>query len=174
MGTSPVPANPKKSSKSNIALANPPFDERVTQYIAEAAEFARPVLLHLRTLIHKSCPEIKETIKWGNPFFEYNGASVCFMAAFMRHCAFGFWKASLLRDPQGAMRIKDKESRGHFGRISNLKDLPADNLLRSLILEAVSLNEMGAGNKKADPVKSKKTPSPIAKKNGVKKVKNSR
>jgi hypothetical protein len=39
---------------------NPDFDE----YIAKAAEFARPILLKIPQLYHQACPEIQETMKW--------------------------------------------------------------------------------------------------------------
>lgn len=44
-------------------------DPRVDAYIANAADFARPILKHLRALIHAECPEVEETIKWGFPHF---------------------------------------------------------------------------------------------------------
>ena len=42
-------------------------DDRVDAYIARSAEFARPILEHLRALIHAACPEVEETMKWSFP-----------------------------------------------------------------------------------------------------------
>jgi hypothetical protein len=75
----------------------PVIDKRVDAYIAKAAQFAQPLLIHLRSLIHKSDPEVEETIKWDFPNFESHDAVVCSMAAFKQHCTFGFWKASLMK-----------------------------------------------------------------------------
>ena len=68
-------------------------------YIGNAATFAQPILEHLRELVHKACPEVEETIKWGFPHFEYKGV-MCSMAAFKKHCAFGFWKSAIMSDPK--------------------------------------------------------------------------
>ncbi|HVH34400.1 MAG TPA: hypothetical protein VM847_09860, partial [Tahibacter sp.] len=40
-------------------------DPRVDAYIADAAEFAQPILRHLREVVHKHCPDVEEAIKWG-------------------------------------------------------------------------------------------------------------
>lgn len=43
---------------------------RVDAYIANATDFAQPILTHLRAVVHSACPEIEETIKWRMPSFE--------------------------------------------------------------------------------------------------------
>jgi uncharacterized protein YdeI (YjbR/CyaY-like superfamily) len=121
----------------------PSTDARIDAYIAKSAEFARPILSHLRKIVHKGCPGVTETVKWGMPFFEYGGEIVCNMAGFKEHCSFGFWKASLLKDPEGVLNIKNKESMGHFDRIASLKDLPADKVMVALVKEAALINEQG-------------------------------
>jgi uncharacterized protein YdeI (YjbR/CyaY-like superfamily) len=118
-------------------------DPRVDAYISKSAEFARPILRHLRQLVHKACPAATETVKWGMPFFEYSGGLLCNMASFKEHCSFGFWNASLLKDPDGALQVKNRTSMGHFERITSLKDLPADKTVLALIKEAAKLNEQG-------------------------------
>ena len=117
-------------------------DPRIDAYIAKSAPFARPILEHLRELIHKACPDVQETIKWGFPFFEYNGA-LCNTAAFKQHCSFGFWKAALLKDPEGILQVADKHSMGHLDKITSLKDLPADKILIAYIKQAAQLNKEG-------------------------------
>jgi len=113
-------------------------DLRIDDYIARAAPFARPILRHLRALIHRGCPEVEETIKWGSPHFDYKGP-LAGMAAFKAHCAFGFWKAELLLGD----KTKANEAMGHFGRIQQLADLPNDKLLLDYVRKAVELNEAG-------------------------------
>ena len=126
-------------------------DPRIDAYIQGSDDFARPILEHLRKLIHKACPDVVETIKWSRPFFEYEGGMLCHISAFKQHCAVGFWNAPLLKDPAGVLHIKDKNAMGHFDRITSLKDLPADKILIALIREAAALNEQGV--KKPAPVK---------------------
>lgn len=124
------------------------YDPRIDKYIDDAAEFAKPILNHLRTLVHQACPEMKETMKWSFPHFEYKG-TVCSMAAFKHHCAFGFWKASLL--PPATKELRSSASAnamGQLGKICSLNDLPADDLLISSIKFAVKLNEEGVKVKK--------------------------
>ena len=70
------------------------IDPRIDAYIARQADFARPILSHLRDLIHTASPEIREAVKWGMPFFTYRGRNLCNMAGFKAHVAFGFWGSS--------------------------------------------------------------------------------
>ncbi|HEY0245231.1 MAG TPA: YdeI/OmpD-associated family protein [Mucilaginibacter sp.] len=117
------------------------YDHRVDAYIAKAPEFAQPILMHLRELIHATSPLITETIKWGFPFFEYNG-TLANMAAFKEHCSFGFWNSSSIVDLYGVIhRGGEKESAGNFGRLTKLSDLPFDDILKDFILQAIALNE---------------------------------
>jgi uncharacterized protein YdeI (YjbR/CyaY-like superfamily) len=112
-------------------------DPRVDEYIAKAAPFAKPILIHLRKIVHAGCPEVKETIKWSFPHFEHKGV-MCGMAAFQKHCSFGFWKASLLFEGHSAA---EKEAMGHFGRITSIADLPAREVIIGHVRKAAALNE---------------------------------
>lgn len=132
-------------------------DARVDAYIAKAPDFAKPVLSHLRKLMHEADGDITETIKWGVPAFEHKGL-VANMAAFKQHCAFGFWKASLIPDPKGLLACKDG-SAGSLGRITSLADLPAATTLKKLISEAIKLNEAGVTTPKKPA--AKKTSAPV-------------
>lgn len=114
-------------------------DPRVDAYIAESADFARPILLHLREVVHAACPEVEETMKWSFPHFDYKGM-LCSMASFKQHCAFGFWKASLILEGGGGAA---EQAMGSFGRITSLADLPADDVLTGYIHTAVRLNDEG-------------------------------
>jgi uncharacterized protein YdeI (YjbR/CyaY-like superfamily) len=117
----------------------PTLDPRIEAYIEKSADFAKPLLIHLRDLIHKACPEVTETLKWSMPSFEYKGL-LCGFAAFKQHCTFGFWKQSLMETdafPQ------NRTAMGSFGRITSLKDLPSDKVMVGLIKQAMELNDKG-------------------------------
>jgi uncharacterized protein YdeI (YjbR/CyaY-like superfamily) len=116
-------------------------DHRIDAYISKSQPFARPILKHLRQLIHDTCSEAEETVKWGFPHFEYKGV-LCSMASFKQHCAFGFWKASLMSDPHKIFSQGDT-AMGHLGQIKSLADLPSDKILKEYIKEAVKLNQAG-------------------------------
>jgi uncharacterized protein YdeI (YjbR/CyaY-like superfamily) len=114
-------------------------DKRIDAYILKSADFAKPVLNHLRSLVHSACPKVEETIKWGFPHFDYKGM-MCSMAAFKQHCAFGFWKTALMKDAK-EMISQNEYAMGHMGKIRSLKDLPPDKKITTWIKEAMKLND---------------------------------
>jgi len=117
-------------------------DPRIDLYISKSADFAKPILLHLRELVHIACPDVLETIKWSFASFDYQGP-MCSMAAFKQHCAFGFWKASLMKDKALIANAESESAMGHYGKITALKDLPSDKKIIAHIKEAMMLNEKG-------------------------------
>ena len=116
-------------------------DPRVDTYIARSADFARPILEHIRALVHKACPDVQETIKWSFPHFDYKGM-MCSMASFKQHCSFGFWKASLMSDARKFTQVGET-AMGHLGQIKSLDYLPSDKTMIAYIKEAAKLNETG-------------------------------
>lgn len=128
-------------------------DPRIDAYIAKAEPFARPILEHLRALVHEVCPDADETIKWGMPFFVSGGASLCHMAAFKRHAAFGFWRHV---EVMGGER--PAEGMGSFGKLATLDDLPPKRTLATLLKRAAALNASGT---KPTRAAAKKTPAPL-------------
>jgi uncharacterized protein YdeI (YjbR/CyaY-like superfamily) len=131
-------------------------DPRVDAYIAKSPDFAKPILRHVREIVHKGCPDVEETIKWGMPHFDYKGM-LCGMSAFKKHCALGFWKHRLVVPAKkGAM--------GHFGRIISLKDLPPDRVLVGYVREAARSNEAGmkVPRKRREPKRALATPADLA------------
>jgi hypothetical protein len=110
-------------------------DKRVDAYIAKSPDFAKPILSHLRDVVHEACPDCEETLKWSSPTFMHHGM-LCGFAAFKQHLQFGFWKHDLL--------IPDTPRDGMgFGRITSMKDVPPKKQLVTLIKKAMKLNEQG-------------------------------
>jgi uncharacterized protein YdeI (YjbR/CyaY-like superfamily) len=116
-------------------------DPRVDRYIAEAAPFARPILQHLRKLVHQACPEAEEAMKWSSPFFMYRGKMLCFMAAFKAHMALGFWGPAMKKVLAADGHAKD--GRGLLGRITSRADLPSDKALLGYIRTARKFHDAG-------------------------------
>jgi len=114
-------------------------DPRVDAFITKAAPFARPILTHIREVVHEACPEVEETLKWSSPAFMHHGI-LCMMSAFKAHAIFGFWKGSLIVDREG--RKYDK-AMGNFGRLTDVKQLPSRRMLISYIKQAMRLNAEG-------------------------------
>jgi uncharacterized protein YdeI (YjbR/CyaY-like superfamily) len=113
-------------------------DPRIDAYIAKSAAFAKPILKHLRKVVHAGCPEVVETMKWSMPHFDYKGV-LCGMAAFKQHCAFGFWKESLILGDGKT----HKSGMGSFGCIKSLADLPNEKTLIGYVRKAAELNHAG-------------------------------
>jgi hypothetical protein len=53
-------------------------DERIDAYIDKSADFARPILKHLRELVQRACPEVEETMEWSCPRFDYADYGILF------------------------------------------------------------------------------------------------
>jgi uncharacterized protein YdeI (YjbR/CyaY-like superfamily) len=144
-------------------------DPRVDAYIAKSADYARPILKEMRALVHATCPEVTETLKWRNPSFEYQGL-LCGMAAFKKHCAFGFWKHELVLGAEAisadaksaeakSADPKSKAAAGSFGTLKTVADLPSKAQFAAWMKTAMRLNEEGvsAPRKKSRPKTPVKT-----------------
>jgi uncharacterized protein YdeI (YjbR/CyaY-like superfamily) len=118
-------------------------EKKIDAYIARSADFAKPILNHIRELVHKACPDVEEKVKWGMPFFDYKGGPLCHMASFKQHAVMGFWKAALMKDPVLVENAKSESAMGHLGRITSLKDMPSDKKIAAWIKEAMALNDKG-------------------------------
>ena len=125
-------------------------DPRIDSYIARQADFARPILEHLRRVVHEAAPEVEETIKWSMPHFTYKGRLFAGMAAFKAHATFGLWQASEVLGETGS----EREAMGQFGRIASLDDLPPEAELKAIISRAAEHAQ------KPPPPRPKKPPKP--------------
>lgn len=104
-------------------------DPRIDKYIADAPEFARPILTRFRDAVHSACPEVTETMKWSSPFF-MRKRILASMAAFKAHCRVIFWAEGEGRK-NGAMKVE------------TVRDLPDSKTLAAWIREAAANDEKG-------------------------------
>lgn len=118
-------------------------DPRVDAYIEKSAAFAKPILKHIRKLVHTACPEVEEKMKWSFPHFDYKGSMMCSMASFKAHCAFTFWKGAIMDDPDRILNRAEEKAMGQLGRIVSVKDLPEDSIMIRYVKEAMRLNDEG-------------------------------
>jgi len=123
-------------------------DPRIDAYIASKNDFAKPILTHLRDLIHSHAPAVEETIKWSMPFFTYKGELLANMAAFKEHAAFGFW------DRLGLATGKEGDAMGQYGRLTDVATLPPDTLLLDRLDQALA--KIDAGEKPKRPARGSK------------------
>jgi uncharacterized protein YdeI (YjbR/CyaY-like superfamily) len=124
-------------------------DPRVDDYIAKAQPFARPILTHLRDVIHQACPDAVETIKWSRPFFEHKGRMFAGLSAFKAHASLVLWRMG-----EGDATSREREGMGEFGKIASLADLPADAEVIAAVHEAMTAIDTGK------PARAKKAPRP--------------
>jgi uncharacterized protein YdeI (YjbR/CyaY-like superfamily) len=117
-------------------------DPRVDAYIASSADFAKPILTHIREIVHATCPDVEETLKWRMPAFMHHGI-LCGMAAFKEHAAFNLWKGALIVGSDD-----DRAAMGQFGRLTTLSDLPSRKVLGGYIRKGMALNEAGVSTPK--------------------------
>lgn len=129
----------------------PDRDARIDDYIASAAEFARPILERARAVVHEACPQVEETIRWGMPSFTYAGRVLCGMAAFKQHAVFGFWEHARV------MGEGERTGMGSFGKMVSVRDLPPKQQLVALIRKAMALADRGA-----TPTRKRAAPRPPA------------
>lgn len=126
-------------------------DPRIDAYIARQADFARPILEHVREVVHEACPAVEETMKWSAPSFVHAGGILCGMAAFKQHASFGFWKHALVVGESAP-----RDGMGSYGRLVSVRDLPPKKQLIADIRKAMTLNEDGVKS----PAMRKRTPKP--------------
>ena len=120
----------------------PTLEPRIDLYIAKAKPFAQPILIHIRELVHKSCPNVVEGIKWSRPFFEYKGVILGNMSAFNEHCSFGFWGeeiAAVLREA----KVVQEGGMGSLGRITSIKDMPSNKEMLGFLRQATAFIDSG-------------------------------
>ena len=108
-------------------------------YIANAPDYARPILKKVRALMHKADPKISEAKKWGVPAFERDGL-VAMMAAFKSYVGINFWNQRHLKHPA---------AKAFDGRFASAADLPKDADFIACVKEAIALNQPGSKPKAA-------------------------
>src|ERR1700684_2875708 len=118
------------------------LNPKVDAYLNKVQPFARPIMEHLRELVHQACPEAEETIKWSRPFFQYRGAILCNMSAFKEHCSFGFWGEEIGAVLREAAVLKEG-GMGSLGRITSVADLPSHKQMLGWIRQAAAFVDSG-------------------------------
>jgi uncharacterized protein YdeI (YjbR/CyaY-like superfamily) len=125
-------------------------DPRIDAYLeTKVADFAKPILIHLRAVLHEACSEGEETLKWSHPSFVYKGKILASFASFKAHAAFGYWSGNQVVDTSGA----EATAMGQFGRLTSLDDLPPRATLIDLTKKAMKLIDDGVKPARTKSVK---------------------
>ncbi len=117
------------------------MDSRVDDYITNAGEFARPILIKVRKAFFKASNGIEENIKWGAPCWEQSGV-LAGVGAFKAHVRLSFFKGNLMEDPE---RLFDQSGGCALGSIqwADVKEMPTQAVLVSYFKQAIKINESG-------------------------------
>lgn len=126
----------------------PNYNKKVDEYISKMADFAKPILNHLREIIHETCPDVEENIKWGTPHYSYKGDHLVMMAGFKQHCSFSLYKAELMKDKDIQESVKAGKKFGYMDKLKDLTELPNKKILVAYIKEAMELNANGIAKPK--------------------------
>lgn len=127
-------------------------DSRIDAYIDEAADWAKPILNHLRSLPTRAVPEATETIKWGSPAWEYKGI-LCVFSVFKDHCGFVLFNEKEIPEIEALLGGVEKPAFGSLGHITSLENLPPDEIL-------IRALQLVAANNEAKKAKPKGTATP--------------
>jgi len=107
------------------------------EYLRDKNLGLQEVVAHLRALVKKSVPKVKEGVNpWHVPIFESNGP-ICYYMAGKNHITLGFIRGTSLPDPQGLLEGTGKNLR-HV-KIKTVEDLKYSGLI-GLLKSAASLN----------------------------------
>lgn len=118
----------------------------VVGYIEGLEGWQAQLVTKVRSLVIKTAPNAKESIKWAQPVYEANGP-FCYIKAFKNSVNFGFWRGIDLDDPKGILQGSGDKMR-HI-KLKGINDIDEEQFTK-FVSQAVELNET-----KGDPTKRK-------------------
>jgi hypothetical protein len=123
--TAPSKSAPKMAAKRDD------FGASTDRYFAEQAPEKRALLDDLRALVMKGVPDAQSSLKWGVPFYQRNGKSICSLAAFKEHVGINFFAPpNVLVDPKKKLEGGGKTMR--MLKVRSPEDIDSASILRWL------------------------------------------
>jgi len=119
--------------------------QRITNQIAELADWRGKMLARLRKLILEADPDITEEWKWGTAVWSHKG-NVVAIGAFKDHVKLNFFKGASLKDPKGLFNAGLEAKATRAIDFSAGDDIDA-SALKDLIRDAVAHNLSGRKKK---------------------------
>lgn len=110
--------------------------KNVDSWISEHDPAIRQICETLRNIIFNGDPELRESIKWGNPVYEKNGR-VLYLSATDLYVTLGFFQGARLTDPGGRIQGTGKAMR-HV-KVRALEDIDTGQFA-SWVSEALTLD----------------------------------
>jgi len=122
----------------NRTGANSKASQRITNMIAEFADWRGKLIVRLRKLILEAAPTVTEEWKWKTAVWTSNGM-ICAAGAFKDHVKLNFFKGASLKDPKHLFNagLDAKATRAIDFTEGDKID---ETALKALIREAVAYN----------------------------------
>ena len=100
-------------------------------------------LMFLRNLCLES--GLTETIKWGMPVYTNKDKNAIILGAFKEFSTIGFFKGSLLNDPQNILQVSGENTQdSRIIKIKHLSELTSiEDWIRVFIQDAIAIEEQG-------------------------------
>ena len=114
--------------------------QRITDHIAELADWRGEMLARLRQLILEADPAMVEEWKWDTPVWFRKG-NVVAIGAFKDHVKLNFFKGASLNDPHGLFNagLEAKASRGiDFHEGDDINEAALGDLVRAAVAHNLS------------------------------------
>lgn len=86
------------------------MNEQVTNYINEATDEQKTIMLAVRKLLHECIPNLREEFKWSRPVFGTN-KDFAYLKSSKNHVTLGFYNAEKLNDPNNLLEGTGKDMR---------------------------------------------------------------
>ncbi len=152
---SPVPHR-ERDTRQPMSPASPETaSAKITQRIAELADWRGETLAHVRQLIHDADPEIQEEWKWerptspGVPVWSHGGI-VCTGEAYKQAVKLTFARGASVEDPE---KLFNASLEGNVRRAIDLRegDILNEVAFRNLICSAVASNLAARAGRSLSP-----------------------
>ena len=123
--TAPSKSAPKMAAKRDD------FGASTDRYFAQQPPEKRALLEELRALVLKGVPDAQSSLKWGVPFYQRDGKSICSLAAFKEHVGINFFAPpSVLVDPKKKLEGGGKTMR--MLKVRSAEDIDSASIQRWL------------------------------------------
>ena len=109
----------------------------------ERAEKWQEELEELRRIILDG--PLTEELKWGKPFYTFQGGNVVVLWGFKDHCALGFCKGALLKDANGVLsKIGENTQAALKIRFTGVREIvEMETVLKAYLHEAIEVEKAG-------------------------------
>ncbi len=118
------------------------MNPQVDKYIRQSKKW-QSELTELRRIL-LACP-LTESFKWRAPCYTFENKNVAILGELKAYCVLGFFKGSLLLDPEGILKKPGENTQAaRMVRFTSVKDIAEmEPLLRTYIREAIEVEKAG-------------------------------